>query len=114
MIKATGRLGKGFNSEMVKSEKNYAVAVILSSIFGVFGIQHFYLGRYALGFLDLGLSISGIIYLANGHVLESTICFGADILHTIWVTVELFIGKFKDGNGHVVCYPGQKLQKDFE
>jgi TM2 domain-containing membrane protein YozV len=40
---------------MSKSDKSYIVAVCLSGIFGYFGIQHFYLGRYIEGFITLPL-----------------------------------------------------------
>jgi len=96
-----------------KSDKSYAVAVILSAIFGVLGIQHFYLGRIGLGLFDLGLSIVGVYYLINGQIWQAMIFLGADWIHTMIVTVQLFIGEFNDGNGDRVCYPGQKL-KGFE
>ncbi len=99
---------------IMRSDKNYAVAVILSSIFGVLGIQHFYLGRWFLGFFDLGLSICGFYHFSIGKPLLGMLFIGVDVIHTIIVTAELFVGKFKDGHGRIVCYPGQKLAGEFD
>ena len=33
----------------------------------------------------------------------------ADLIHSFAVTIMLLTGNFKDGEGRVVCYPGQKL-----
>jgi len=41
------------------SPKSYGVAVCLSTIFGVLGIHHFYLGRYLHGLLDVTMTIGG-------------------------------------------------------
>ena len=96
--------------EPMKSDKNYAVAVILSTIFGVFGIQHFYLGRWFLGLFDLSLSICAIYHFAIGKPGLAALFAATDFIHTTIVTIELFTGKFKDGQGRIVCYPGQKLE----
>lgn len=91
------------------SRKSYVVAVCLSAIFGVVGIQHFYLGRYLEGFIDLGLLIATIYFFAIGNPLLA-IAFGlADALHTLIVTIMLLTGSFNDGRGRRVCYPGQRL-----
>lgn len=91
------------------SDKSYARAVILSGIFGTLGIQHFYLGRYFEGFLDLGLSTLALYCLFTDQIILAIIAFGADIIHSLIVTILLLIGSFKDGKGYNVCYPGQKL-----
>ena len=93
----------------MKSDKNYAVAVILSMTFGVFGIQHFYLGRWLLGLFDFSLSICALYHFSIGKPGLGLLFFATDFLHTTFVTIELFTGKFKDGQGRIVCYPGQKL-----
>ena len=59
------------------SEKSYGTAVCFSGVFGLLGFQHFYLGRYLLGFLDLGLSVGGFLFIFLGETTESI------ILHTL-------------------------------
>lgn len=90
------------------SNRKYVVAVCLSGIFGILGVQHFYLGRWALGFFDLGLSIIAFTLLAFDNPWGWLI-LGIDIVHTIYVTYKLLVGEFKDGNGHIVPYPGQTI-----
>lgn len=93
-----------------RSEKSYTVAVCLSGVFGILGIQHFYLGRYLEGFCDLGLSIFGYYSLMTGEVVLGVIALAIDGIHTFIVTILLLIGSFRDGQGNLVCYPGQKLK----
>lgn len=90
------------------SDKSYAVAVILSGIFGMLGIQHFYLGRWGEGVLDLGLSFAWLYAFAVGQPLAAWGFFCLDLLHTVVVTYLLLVGKFKDGQGKPVTYPGQQ------
>jgi TM2 domain-containing membrane protein YozV len=90
------------------SEKNYVTAVVLSGVFGVLGVQHFYLGRIAMGLLDLALSLLFVIFLFLGHWLW-IVFFLADVIHTYAVTYLLLVGKFRDGEGRLVTYPGQKI-----
>jgi len=71
-------------TESVKSEKSYSTAVILSGIFGIFGIHHFYCGRILHGFFDLSLAIVGL-------------------------TLMLLVGSYRDGHGKLIAYPGQKI-----
>jgi len=91
------------------SQKSYAVAVILSSIFGFIGIQHFYLGRFAEGILDLGLSLGWIGCLFMGEPAWAGLLALTDFGHSFAVTIRLFTGNFRDGQGRRVCYPGQKV-----
>ena len=91
------------------SDKNYVVAVSLCFIFGVIGIHHFYLGRWLEGFLDLGLFILSIFFFLNEQPGLALLTLTIDWLHTFVVTILLLIGAIKDGQGKVVCYPGQKL-----
>ncbi len=93
----------------IKSEKSYAVAVCLSGIFGVLGIQHFYLGRWVEGSVDMLLSIGWLYYFIVDKPFVAAIYLGIDLLHSFITTILLLIGNFKDGKGRVVCYPGQKL-----
>jgi hypothetical protein len=93
-----------------RSEKNFAVAVCLSGVFGVIGIQHFYLGRYLEGSCDLGLSIFGYFSLMNGEIVLGVVALAIDGIHTFIVTILLLTGSFRDGQGKLVCYPGQKLK----
>jgi len=92
-----------------KSEKSYLVAVCLSACFGIIGIQHFYLGRWLLGIVDLGLSICVLVSFIHGHFIIAGIFFAADFLHTTVVTIMLLTGTFADGQGRIVAYPGQNL-----
>ncbi len=93
-----------------RSDKNYAVAVCLSGVFGILGIQHFYLGRYLEGCCDLGLSIFGYYSLVTGEPILGVLALAIDGIHTFIVTILLLIGSFRDGQGKLVCYPGQKLK----
>lgn len=49
------------NNQEIKSEKRYTTAVILSGVFGVVGIHHFYVERWGMGLLDLGLFIATVV-----------------------------------------------------
>ena len=91
------------------SPKSYGVAVCLSGIFGYIGIQHFYLGRWFEGALDVGLTIGWISGLAYGEDVGFCLFLAADILHSLVVTIMLLTGSFRDGDGLLVAYPGQKL-----
>lgn len=37
--------------------------------------------------------------------------FIIDLTHTIYITTLLLIGQYKDGQGRLICYPKQKLNK---
>jgi len=100
------------SKQIIPSEKNYAVAVCLSAIFGVMGIHHFYLGRYLEGLIDLGLAILTIVLYLTGHPLWAILVFAIDSLHTFIVTIMLLTGSIKDGQGKLVCYPGQRLNQE--
>jgi len=93
------------------SKKSYAVAVCLSAIFGILGIQHFYLGRYLLGFIDVSLTIAALYFFLTGHWLYAIVLFIIDLTHSVIVTFQLLTGNFEDGEGHIVCYPGQDLNR---
>ena len=92
------------------SPKSYARAVVLSSLFGFVGLQHFYLGRVAEGLLDLGLTIGWIWSFATGQALLGFGFLVLDIAHAFTVTIMLLTGNYRDGDGRLVCYPGQKLR----
>ena len=98
------------------SEKSYGTAVCFSGVFGLLGIQHFYLGRYMLGFLDLGLSVAALLFIYLGESTQSII-FGMillvmDIIHSVYVLVKLLAGEYEDGEGRLVMYPGQKIRPE--
>ena len=99
-----------FQSSKTPSEKNYIVAVCLSAIFGVMGIHHFYLGRYIEGIIDFSLLCLTIYFYATGQIGWAALFFIIDSLHTFIITIMLLTGSFKDGKGHIICYPGQKLK----
>jgi len=94
-----------------KSEKSYAVAVCLSAIFGIIGVQHFYLGRHLLGIMDVSLSMAALYCFLTGNLLYAAVFFLLDFGHSIFVTIQLLTGNFEDGGGNTVCYPDQILNK---
>lgn len=100
--------------EGASSPKSYATAVILSSVFGFLGVQHFYLGRWGHGWIDVGLSAGWILSLLAGEIQLAVVLGLADFGHAFWVTIQLFTGNCRDGEGRVVCYPGQKLKETRE
>ena len=92
------------------SPKKYGKAVMLSMIFGVVGVHHFYLGNWLHGLLDFSLLVIGILCLYSDN--STAIPIGMllliiDAIHTIWVTYTLIIGTCRDGQGRLVAYPGQ-------
>ncbi len=91
------------------SEKKYLTAVILSGVFGVMGIHHFYVGRWAMGFLDLGLFIGTVVSFFSGNILVAGVLFIADLIHTVYVTYLLLVGQYRDGQGKIISYPNQKI-----
>ncbi len=92
------------------SDKSYAYAVCLSSIFGFIGIQHFYMGRYLEGLVDVWLTAVWVYcFFFGGSVVLGVIALAADLIHTFIVTIMLLTGSFKDGEGKIICYPGQEL-----
>lgn len=93
----------------IPSERSYGVAVSLSAIFGILGVHHFYLGRIAHGLFDLSLSISGFTFLAMDRPIPAIVLLGIDWLHTIVVTFQLLVGAYRDGQGRLVTYPGQRI-----
>jgi TM2 domain-containing membrane protein YozV len=98
--------------EVIKSDKKYAIAVILSGIFGVLGIHHFYCGRIAHGAFDLALAIVGIGLMQSDDLTLFMIGLGlfiVDVIHTVVVTYILLVGNYKDGQGKLITYPGQKI-----
>ena len=98
----------------VPSEKSYTIAVCLSAIFGVVGIQHFYLGRWFEAVIDLALAIGTVYLFLIGEPLWAVAVGAIDLLHTFIVTIMLLTGSFRDGHGRLVCYPGQRLKGETE
>lgn len=96
-------------SEQV-SDKSYTIAVCLSAIFGVVGIQHFYLGRWIEAIIDLSLFIATIYFIFAGQFMLAILVGAADGIHTFIVTIMLLTGTFRDGKGKLVPYPGQRLK----
>lgn len=91
------------------SEKSYVVAVCLSAIFGVVGVHHFYLGRYVEGTIDFSLFVATLYFYFTGHFWWAVLFFVVDGLHTFIITIMLLTGSFTDGQGKIICYPGQRL-----
>ena len=92
------------------SDKSYTIAVCLSAIFGVIGIQHFYLGRLVEATIDLALFIATFYFFFSGQIMLAVLVGAVDMLHTFIVTIMLLTGTFRDGRGRLVLYPGQKLK----
>lgn len=91
------------------SPKSYGVAVALSAVFGFLGIQHFYLGRGGEGLIDVGLTFGWLFCFGTGHPVLGTLFLVADGVHAVAITIMLLTGNFRDGQGRIVCYPGQRL-----
>jgi TM2 domain-containing membrane protein YozV len=91
----------------MQSTKNYAVAVIFAAVFGIFGIHYFYIGRTAIGLVDLSLSVVAFMCLIQGMILHAVFLFFIDMLHSIYATYKLFTGQEYDGDGKLITYPGQ-------
>ncbi len=96
----------------VRSSKSYGVAVCLSAVFGVLGIQHFYLERWLEAFIDFGLAIATIVLFLSGEPLWGLLVAAVDAIHTFIVTIMLLTGSFRDGHGKLVCYPGQRINEE--
>ena len=92
-----------------KSDKSYATAVILSAVFGVIGVHHFYYGRHGMGLFDLSLFVLTIYFFIIGSHLIAYIILLIDVVHTIIVTYQLLVGQYKDGDGKLICFPNQKI-----
>lgn len=92
------------------SERSYTRAVVLSSVFGLVGLQHFYLGRHAEGLLDVGLTAGWIYCFFSGALLWAVLFLALDIAHTLVTTIRLLVGSQHDGEGRRVTYPGQRLR----
>lgn len=88
------------------SEKKYGTAVALAFVFGVLGVHHLYLRRWGEAALDMGLTITGFALL-DSHPLIAMLVFFLDLVHTVIVTSLLIVGKWRDGDGRLIAYPGQ-------
>jgi hypothetical protein len=91
------------------SPKSYGLAVALSATLGVLGVQHFYLGRWLEGCVDVGLSLGTLLCLAHGAVGWAVVLAVLDAAHSLAVTIQLLTGHARDGEGRRVCFPGQRL-----
>ncbi len=100
----------GLPGRQTCSDRSYAKAVILSSVFGFVGVQHFYLRRWAEGLLDVALTAGWLWCFATGRAIWGVVFLAADCAHALFVTIALLTGNFRDGSGRLVCYPGQKLE----
>lgn len=100
---------KSRNKQDVASNKKYTTAVILSGVFGIIGIHHFYVERWGMGFFDFGLFLGASILYFNDYMLAASSLFIIDIIHTVIVTYLLLIGQYKDGQGKLITFPGQKI-----
>lgn len=97
------------NNQEVKSNKRYTTAVILSGIFGIIGIHHFYVERWGMGLLDFGLFTGTVVLYFSEHFLIAGGLFIIDLIHTVIVTYLLLVGQYRDGQGRLITYPGQNI-----
>jgi len=88
------------------SDRKYGVAVCLCAIFGLLGVHHFYLGRWAHGLLDLSMTVGAVALILMNNPLGFALLV-VDIIHTFVITIMLLVGSYKDGSGNIVSYPGQ-------
>lgn len=88
------------------STKSYSTAIVLALLFGVLGVHHLYLRRWGEAALDWGLTITALVLLES-HPLAAVLVFLLDIAHTAVTTSLLIVGKWRDGEGRLVAYPGQ-------
>ena len=95
------------------SSKKYGIAIILIWTFGLMGLHHFYLKNWLHGLFDLGLFVFGFgfVFVSNDPTLNS-VGIGLiiiDIIHSIYITYQLIVGKCRDGDDLLLLYPGQKI-----
>jgi TM2 domain-containing membrane protein YozV len=97
------------------SRRSYGKAVAMAAVFGTLGVHHFYLGRHALGILDLALSAGAVYFLvASDDVPGLSLgiaLLAVDGLHSLIETFRLIVGSYRDGDGAVVAYPGQVVTR---
>lgn len=91
------------------SAKKYTTAVILSGLFGLMGIHHFYVKRWAMGLLDLGLFLATIFSWIYGALFLFWTFLIIDLTHTVYVSYLLLVGRYKDGDGKRIPYHQQKI-----
>ena len=84
--------------------------MVLSSIVGFVGGHHFYLGRWAEGVVDAGLTVAWVVCFALDQIVLGVLFVVADFGHALVVTILLLTGNFRDGEGRLVYYPGQPVR----
>ena len=93
------------------SDKSYTTALVLVGLFGVLGLHHLYLRRWGEAMLDIGLSVTAIYFYLHGDFGLAVIVGLLDILHTVVVVSQLIVGRFRDGSGRLVMFPGQAQRR---
>lgn len=92
------------------SKKSYAVAVCLAGVFGVIGVEYFYIGRWAEGLLNVALFGATLYFFFSGNLLAAALLFAVDFFYSLGTTIILMTGSMKDSEGAIICYPGQQLK----
>ena len=110
MHQATGDTRAAHSGSIQTSSRQYATAVGLSAVLGFSGVHLFYLGRHAEGLLDVVLTLGWGVCFALGEIWLGLLLLLADVTHALVVTILLLTGNFRDGDGNLVCYPGQTLR----
>ncbi len=89
-----------------KSPKHYGVAVALCGVFGVIGVNNFYIGNWLHGLFDLGLFLLflGFLWAGDDFFLYAVLVIAIDTLHTFYVFYRLIIGKQLDGEGRLITW----------
>jgi len=79
-------------------------------IFGIVGVHHFYLGNWLHGLLDFSMFVVGFTCILSNNpaaVSLGMLVIIIDVIHTIWVTYRLVVGRSRDGQGRLIAFPGQ-------
>lgn len=99
-------------SKIDASPKSYGITVALCGVFGVVGLHHFYLGNVLHGIFDLALFVFALYFYFGGVssgdvglIWLGILLIAIDGLHTLFVFIQLIVGKAKDGAGRVVSLP---------
>ena len=87
------------------SDKGFVPMILLSFFLGAIGVHRFYAGKIGTGILQL---------LTLGGLGIWTMIDFPDCIHALIVTIALLTGSFRDGDGKVVTYPGQKIHTNKE
>lgn len=82
-----------------RDHRNFLVTFLLTCSFGPFGLRHFYVGNMLLGWVRVGLSVGGfvwlIIFLLVHQPALAFLGFAATIAAIIWAIGDFFYVYFR-------------------